>query len=290
MDNDSREPHPEAGAAPEISPAPPAPPETLVSPPQIPDDLRVPWTGMDLLIFLLFAIGVQFVLDRLMLALMLRLGIVAADPVSVLAFASSNAAYLTLKQALLTLLLVLFLLFTLGPRAREGFWSMLGWRPVAQRDVSRRAQYALYALAGVPLALAVQLLSQLWQPRGPLPMETFFRDRESVLLLAAMGILVAPFFEETVFRGFLYPVLARRLGVAGGVMLTGTIFGLFHAGQLWGGWAQIALLVCVGIVFTAVRARTGSVIPAFFLHLGYNLFLFGGFFFATRALEDLPAK
>jgi membrane protease YdiL (CAAX protease family) len=83
-------------------------------------------------------------------------------------------------------------------------------------------------------------------------------------------VLVAPLVEETVFRGFLYPVIARRLGIAAGVAITGTLFGLMHAAQLWGGWGQIALLILVGVVLTWVRARTGTVAASYFVHLGYN--------------------
>ena len=62
----------------------------------------------------------------------------------------------------------------------------------------------------------------------------------------------------------------RRLGIAAGILVTGTLFGLTHAAQLWGGWGQIALLIFVGIVLTWVRARTGTVAASYCVHLGYN--------------------
>ena len=91
-----------------------------------------------------------------------------------------------------------------------------------------------------------------------------------MILYAVLGVLVAPLVEETIFRGFLYPVIARRLGIAAGVLITGMLFGLLHAAQLWGGWGQIVLLIVVGVVLTAVRARTGTVSASYFVHLGYN--------------------
>ena len=107
-------------------------------------------------------------------------------------------------------------------------------------------------------------------------------------LLLAVGILPAPAVEETIFRGYLYPVLARTLGVEGGVLTTGLLFGMMHAHQLWGGWVQIALLVFVGIVLTYARARTGTVLTSWLLHLGYNTFLFVGFVISTGGLRHLP--
>ena len=104
------------------------------------------------------------------------------------------------------------------------------------------------------------------------------------------GILVAPLVEETMFRGFLYPIVARRFGVTAGVIVTGTLFGAMHAQQLWGGWGQIGLLIGVGIVLTWVRARTGSVTASYFVHLGYNSLLFLGFFTATGGLRHIPGS
>ena len=89
-----------------------------------------------------------------------------------------------------------------------------------------------------------------------------------------LGVLVAPVLEETIFRGYIYPVAARSFGVTGGVLFTGTIFGLLHASQLWGGWGQIALLVVVGIVFTYARAATHTVVASYLMHVSYNSFLF----------------
>jgi membrane protease YdiL (CAAX protease family) len=106
----------------------------------------------------------------------------------------------------------------------------------------------------------------------------------------ALGILVAPLVEETIFRGYIYPVVARKFGVTIGVLATGALFGILHAAQLWGGWGQIALLVVVGIVLTYVRARTGTVLASYLFHLGYNTILFVGFYFATGGLRHLPGS
>ncbi|HTQ86818.1 MAG TPA: CPBP family intramembrane glutamic endopeptidase, partial [Candidatus Solibacter sp.] len=83
---------------------------------------------------------------------------------------------------------------------------------------------------------------------------------------------------ETVFRGYVYPVLARKFGIFAGILLTGILFGMVHVPQLWGGWGQIATLVAVGMALTATRAATHSVFASYLVHLGYNGFLFAGFF------------
>jgi len=121
------------------------------------------------------------------------------------------------------------------------------------------------------------------------PMEELVRDRRSILLLTGLGLLVAPFFEETLFRGCIYPVIARRWGTGVGVLATGIIFGTAHAPQLWPAYAQISLLMFVGIVLTYIRARTGTVAASYLVHLGYNTLLFAILYFVSHGLRHLPS-
>jgi membrane protease YdiL (CAAX protease family) len=113
-------------------------------------------------------------------------------------------------------------------------------------------------------------------------------NRQAALLLMVMSVLLAPFVEETVFRGYIYPVVGRTFGVFTGVVATGTVFGLLHAEQLWGGWFQIALLVVVGIVFTWVRAATRTVFASFLLHISYNSYILLGFLLSANGFRSLP--
>jgi membrane protease YdiL (CAAX protease family) len=108
-------------------------------------------------------------------------------------------------------------------------------------------------------------------------------------MLMAFGILLAPVVEEMMFRGFLYPVVARRFGIVTGIMTTGILFGAFHAMQLWGAWEQIALLGLVGIVLTWVRARSHTIVASYIIHVAYNSTLFAGVILATHGLSKFPA-
>ncbi len=134
----------------------------------------------------------------------------------------------------------------------------------------------------------VQFASSFSRPKAKLPIETFFHDRGSALLLMLVSVLLAPVLEETIFRGFIYPVIARSFGIAASVIITGTLFGLLHSAQLWGGWIQIAMLVVVGIIFTYVRAATRTVVASYLLHLSYNSFLFLVFLVSSHWLRTMP--
>jgi membrane protease YdiL (CAAX protease family) len=93
--------------------------------------------------------------------------------------------------------------------------------------------------------------------------------------------------EETVFRGYLYPLFASnfaklaayygvdssqavRFGTASGVLVTGFLFGMLHGWQLGWNVTLVSLLTLVGVIFTLVRAATGTVLASFLMHLGYN--------------------
>lgn len=257
----------------------------------LPEDLRVPWGWGDLVLLtvvFVFAIFASSILVGAGLTLVAHSR--GADPQELIQQANVQALVLALQQMMLFALLFGYLFARIRVFAGRPFWQTIGWRPVPPPGSSQPAAYMLSALAGAVLAIVMQFASLLFKPESPPPIEQFFRTRESIFIMMGLAVVLAPVFEETIFRGFLYPVLVRTLGVPGGILLTGTLFGLMHAVQLWGAWWQLGLLIVVGIVFTTIRARTGSVTPAYFAHLGYNSALFAYLYAATDGFRNLPAS
>jgi hypothetical protein len=106
-------------------------------------------------------------------------------------------------------------------------------------------------------------------------------------MLAAFGVTLAPLMEELFFRGFLYPVLARRIGVPTAVAITALSFALIHASQLAHAWGPLLLLFFVGLALTIARVRTGSVATSFLMHVGYNGTLFTAMYLASDHFRNL---
>jgi membrane protease YdiL (CAAX protease family) len=149
-----------------------------------------------------------------------------------------------------------------------------------------------FLLGGVALSVALQILGHFLPIPKELPMDRFFKTPIEAWGVAIFGILVAPLMEELFFRGFLYPVLARWLGVSVSVVLTGIGFGLLHASQLGRAWAPVFLIFLVGVVLTTVRAVTKSVASSWLVHFAYNGTIFTLMFIATggfRHMEKLNA-
>jgi membrane protease YdiL (CAAX protease family) len=142
-------------------------------------------------------------------------------------------------------------------------------------------RWLAYLLGGMALAVVVQLVSVLLPIPKTLPIDRYFQNRSAAYIMSLFGVSMAPLVEELFFRGFLYPVLARRLGIAVGVVLTAFGFALVHASQLASAWAPLLILFLVGLVFTVVRVVTRNVAPGFLMHVGYNFMLFAMLYIAT---------
>jgi membrane protease YdiL (CAAX protease family) len=251
----------------------------------IPEDLRTPWRGVDVFLF------IGFGLIALLVAAAVVVGVVVLGfgvPMRSLGQTAMKSIIAVVSQGVWSAFVLLYFYAFVRMRTHAPFWRTMGWRELRFAGQTTFGAILRCLGGGAMLALIASFAGRFFNERGDLPIEELFRSRPAVILLMCFGILVAPVVEETMFRGFLYPIVARRFGVAAGVVVTGVLFGAMHAQQLWGGWGQIGLLIGVGIFLTWVRARTGTVAASYFVHLGYNSLLFLGFFSATGGLRHIP--
>lgn len=233
----------------------------------LPDDLRVPWDWFDILILVVLAFG-GIVLISILIMLALRLAGLPAAQIG--NSPGTMSAIAIVAQIFLDLGLLAYLAAQMRMRFHSPFWRTIGWRAIKTRSLVRTLPYSALVLGGFSLAAIVAFAEELFPPKHPLPIQAVTQTPHAAVLFMLSAVLVAPVVEETIFRGYLYPVAARSFGVGMGVVFTGTLFGLLHARQLWGGWWQIALLVMVGIVFTIARAATRTVVASYVLHVSYN--------------------
>jgi len=283
-------PSPTGSAAPEMQTS--IPPRLIVphEPPPpaylgYPEDLRAPWNWFDLLLLVAIALLGTFLISIVLVGVFAAFGM---TPTVLQKSTNAKSLFLIVNQAVLSLGLLGYLTLQIRVRFHSPFWQTIGWRPLHTGAVPRRVVYLGLVLCGFSLSVLVQVASAALQTKAKLPIQEYFQDPHSALLLMLMSILLAPLVEETIFRGYIYPVLARSVGVGAGVVITGTLFGLLHAPQLWGGWGQILLLIGVGIIFTAARAISRTVVASYLLHVSYNSFLFIAFLIASHGLRQFP--
>ena len=194
-----------------------------------------------------------------------------------------NALILIPGQTVAYLLLIAFMVQIIRLKGQTDFLTAIGWN---MPDL-RRSFLAL--VGGSGLALLANIFSALfsrWMPKS-VPVDKLFRDANSAYLLAIFGVLVAPVVEELFFRGFLFPALARKIGVSASIVFTAASFAVIHQSQLAHAWVPLLWLFVVGTVLTVARARTRSVATAVFIHVGYNSTLFTLLFIATSGFHHM---
>jgi membrane protease YdiL (CAAX protease family) len=83
--------------------------------------------------------------------------------------------------------------------------------------------------------------------------------------IAVMAIVLAPLFEETLFRGILYPALKQagypRLALWG----TAVLFGLSHMNAL-----TFLSLTFIGLLLALLYERTDNLLAPIFAHMAFN--------------------
>lgn len=165
---------------------------------------------------------------------------------------------------------------------RQPFWAALQWRNPTAHETVR------FVLGGLLLAVAVRLAPTLLPEREDFPLQRLFSSPAAAYAVTAFAVLIAPFMEELIFRGVLFSIFERQVGIRFAVVSTAVLFAGLHVQEYWGAWNHVLLILLVGMVFSLARGLTGSLAPSVILHLAYNAALMAGLFFETRHFRALP--
>jgi len=268
-------PDPIESAPPALSNEAFAGPVEVVGPP--PPKPFPSWSAWDLVKVLIFT-GVAILVFTLA-ALFIAHAFPQYHDASFTDLATSAAVVIGAQTAAYPVVL-LFIFFLVRTRSRQPFAEAIQWKWPAGLAPA-------FVIGGVVLALVVEGLARFLPIPKSLPMDTYFRDASSAYMMAAFGLTLAPLLEELFFRGLLYPLLRRGLGLIAGVVLTAAAFAAIHGAQLGYAWAPVLSIFVVGLAFTVVRVRTNSVAASFLMHCGYNFALFAALWLASDHYRHL---
>jgi membrane protease YdiL (CAAX protease family) len=86
------------------------------------------------------------------------------------------------------------------------------------------------------------------------------------------NVLLAPFVEDILYRGYAFGKLERRYSAAAAFAITCLSFGLLH----WAGgfWYILLTGVVAGGLFAGLRAWRGTLLAPFAAHLALNVLEF----------------
>jgi len=235
-------------------------PGYIPTPPPLPlrrkSDEDPPWSGWDVVMITGVAIASMIVFEAAVtfvakLLVYKNLPLLAVAQIPELALLAQLLIYAAIFGAMFA---------TVAVKAGK-FWQPVSWQ--------WPSQWLVFLLGGALLYFALLGVSQLLPVPKHLPIDRFFKTAREAALMSVLATALAPLMEELFFRGFLYPVLARRLGVMASIFLTGAAFGIVHGAQLGYSWPVLIIFV-VGLALTIVRAITKSVAASFLVHVGYN--------------------
>jgi uncharacterized protein len=218
------------------------------------------WSGWDVLLIaaltlvsmLVFQIAV-LVGAKLLIYSQLSLADVARKPILLL-----------LSQFLIYIPVAVGMFALVEGKYHVPFWQAIKWNwPRAPRG-------GLALALGAIMLVALSLLQVVLPMPKDTPFEHLFDSPRDAYLLTLLAVTIGPLMEELFFRGFMYPVIERRIGAAWAIVLTALPFGLLHLQQYGWAWAAGLVIFLVGVVCGAVRAATKSVACSFLVHVGYN--------------------
>jgi membrane protease YdiL (CAAX protease family) len=181
-----------------------------------------------------------------------------------------GAAQALVYQSLFYAFLLTVLYLLVAWRYEQPFWQSLGW--------TRFRLAFLFVAVGPVLAIGTSALG-VWlrAPDLPSPIQGLISDRRSLFITMLFATVFGPIFEELLFRGFLFPLLARSTGPWLGIVLTAVPFALIHGDQYHWSWQWVTLVGLAGAVFGFVRYKTGSTAASTLVHAGYNATFFVGY-------------
>lgn len=109
------------------------------------------------------------------------------------------------------------------------------------------------------------------QPQTPLSelMEGVQSSR-AILFFLFLAILIAPFVEEIVFRGYLFHVLNVLKGRRFTFYTVSLLFAFLHVEQYWGDGLAITMVTCLGFTLTFLRMWTNTTLASITAHYVYN--------------------
>jgi membrane protease YdiL (CAAX protease family) len=237
-------------------PIPPTGPELSFPPPPPVEDPV--WTGWDVLwiaMVTVFSIGfcvicTTWIAQRLFYPKLSFADVFKFPLVSVVA------------QLVAYMVVLVFMISIVEAQRGKHFWPAIRW--------NWPSRPGLFLAGGLVLSVGLQAFAQLLPMPKDLPIDRFFQTSAEAWALSIFGVTMAPLMEELFFRGFLYPVLARRWGLPVGVALTALAFGMIHAPQLGRSPGPVLVIFLVGIALTLTRAWTKSVASSLLMHIAYN--------------------
>ena len=198
---------------------------------------------------------------------------ILSQPQGPLGFLAQSPGVSLVVTALASGLFSIYLIQQVAPHKRGSIWDAFGLhiRGFEKRIWVLLALGILGYCAAVPLTASASAFTQLVTGETPVmthPIIWMLAEAESssmIVLLVLGACVIAPFFEEILFRGYLFQVLRERVGGTLSILVSSLIFAALHPSPF-----TILPLFSLACILCLLYARTGSLWPSVILHALHN--------------------
>lgn len=91
----------------------------------------------------------------------------------------------------------------------------------------------------------------------------------SAIIFFLANVLLAPFVEERLYRGYALTQLKQRFGTGKAIIISSVFFGLLH--WMGGFWYMVITGGVLGLLFGTLATKRGNIVLVFTAHLALNI-------------------
>lgn len=122
----------------------------------------------------------------------------------------------------------------------------------------------------IAFTLLLALISWLVSHESSEFMTKIWESSDNIILLILGIVIVAPIFEETLFRGFVFTgIQESHLGTGAAIVFSSALWAVIHT--QYGAFDLISIFL-LGILFSVARIASGSLLVPIILHGTFNFF------------------
>lgn len=183
-----------------------------------------------------------------------------AEKMQALVFDARVLSYVEIVSGTLATLFIILLvhLRQLSPT------EYLKIKPFDQRDLFN------WSIVLVGFTLLLAFISWLISHESSDFMQRIWDSCDNVILLIIGIVIIAPVFEEMLFRGFLFSGIQQsHLGSGPAILFNSAAWAMIHTQY---GFFDILSIFVLGIIFSVARIASGSLWVPILLHGMFNLF------------------
>lgn len=219
---------------------------------------KTAWDFIDIILIYLLIMGGGFLFSTLSPDIITFMYFKGIEPSEINLFLLSYFV-----QFILTVILVFFFaLLIRGGRLKDLGINAVSWASLLKYGVGG----GFFLIAAIlVLSLPINYLNPDLTPQVYEEILRTVQNNYQFMLMFLAGTVLAPWAEELFYRGMIYPVLRKYLGVKWGIAVAGIVFGLAHM-DLW----RAVPLSAGGIVLCYIYEKTGSLWPSFIAHAIWN--------------------